>query len=70
MSAQENLLIVLPRMIELVKRNKHFAEYIAESLDIELDVYAEEDGFGTEQQSDPRGDFRSGPWSITTKVQK
>lgn len=29
-----------------------------------LDDIASNDGFGTEQQSDPRGDFRSQQWSM------
>ncbi len=36
----------------------------AEQLEKILDDIASQDGFGTEQQCDPRGDFRNGQWSM------
>ena len=44
------------------------AEMFAETLEIMLDDIHSNDGFGTEGQCDPRGDFRSGKWSMK-KVQ-
>lgn len=46
----------LPNIIEVEK--------YAEILDDILDDIAGDDGFGTEQQCDPRGDFRSQQWSM------
>lgn len=42
----------------------HSDEALADLLDSMLDDIASEDGFGTEQQCDPRGDFRNGQWSM------
>jgi len=68
---QKNLLVVLPRLTEMVKEDEDFAEYFAEDLEGLLDSIAGNDGFGTEQQCDPRGDFRSGcNWSLLGKVQE
>lgn len=39
-------------------------EKYAQALDNILDEIASNDGFGTEQQSDPRGDFRDQQWSM------
>lgn len=41
------------------------AKFIAEWLDDMFDDMAAEDFFGTEQQMDPRGDFRDRKWSAT-----
>ena len=43
---------------------KSEVEQYAQTLDDILDDIASNDGFGTEQQSDPRGDFRSQQWSM------
>ncbi len=67
---QKNLLLVLPRIIELVKEDEDFALWFAETLELDLDEFASDDGFGTERQSDPRGDFREANWSLLGKVQK
>lgn len=37
---------------------------ISECIDIELDEIHQMDGFGTEGQADPRGDFRDNEWSM------
>lgn len=37
---------------------------IADMLDSALDELASNDAFGSEQQCDPRGDFRNGDWSM------
>lgn len=39
-------------------------EQYAQTLDDILDEIASNDGFGTEQQCDPRGDFRNEEWSM------
>lgn len=44
--------------------NKIDVEQYAEVLDDILDSIASDDGFGTEQQCDPRGDFRDQQWSM------
>lgn len=61
---QKNLLIVLPRIIKLVEEDEDFAEYLAQDLEAVLDDYGMEDGFGTEGQIDPRGDFRKNYWTL------
>lgn len=55
---QKNLLIVLPRLIDMVDEDEDFAEGFAHDLEVLLNDIAWQDGFGTEQQCDPRGDFR------------
>lgn len=44
--------------------NKIEIEHYATVLDSILDDIASNDGFGTEQQCDPRGDFRTQEWSM------
>lgn len=61
---QKRILHVLQRMQDVVREDEYFAEFLVDVLDLDLDAYAQEDGFGTEQQCDPRGDFRDGSWSI------
>lgn len=60
---QLRIIAVLERMTHLVKSEEHFAEAFSPYLDDMLDSIHNEDGFGTEGQSDPRGDFREGLWS-------
>lgn len=67
---QKNLLVVLPRIVKLVEEDEDFAESFAEDLEDLLDSIAMDDGFGTERQCDPRGDFRVKEWSLLNKVQK
>ncbi len=61
---QQRLVLVLERLIEMVKGDEDFAQYFAPDLDDLLTNIHEHDGFGTEGQSDPRGDFRNGAWSM------
>lgn len=57
--------LVLKRLIEFSNDgNNDGAIFIAELLDDILDEMAAEDFFGTEQQMDPRGDFRNKSWSM------
>lgn len=67
---QKNLLIVLPRIIDLVKEDEYFAQDLCKELESFLDEVASQDGFGTERQSDPRGDFRDNEWSLFGEVQE
>lgn len=62
---QKRVIAVLSRLIEDVKANDTDAEVIADTFDDYLDSLAQDDFFGTEQQMDPRGDFRSGPWFMS-----
>lgn len=58
------------RVIEEIKRRVEQPEYEgavdewAESIDSMLDEMKNNDQFGSEGQTDPRGDFRDGEWSI------
>lgn len=67
---QKNLATVLPRILKLVEDDEDFAEYLVDCLEIDLDEWASNDGFGTERQCDPRGDFRNQEWSLYEKVQQ
>lgn len=67
---QKNLATVLPRIMKLVEEDEDFAEYLVDCLEVDLDEWASNDGFGTERQSDPRGDFRDQEWSLYNKVQQ
>lgn len=64
---QENLKIVLPRIMKLVEEDEYLAEYFAEDLEEILNDIHYEDGFGTEGENDPRGDFRKGEWTLLEK---
>lgn len=68
-TVQNNLIIVLGRLVKLASDDQNFAQEFAIDLNNLLDEIANYDGFGTEQQSDPRGDFRDGSWSLLEKVQ-
>lgn len=57
---QENLVIVLERMVESVKANEDDAAMYAEYVDLMLDDMRDDDCFGTEGQCDPRGNHRDG----------
>jgi hypothetical protein len=67
---QKNLIVVLPRIVDLVKEDEYFAEDLAGLLEGLLDDVGSRDGFGPERSSDPRGDFRDGNWSLFGKIQK
>lgn len=61
---QERVTTVLTRMLALVKEDEDFAEGMTDDLDDMLNNIQGMDGFGTEAQCDPRGDFREGDWSM------
>lgn len=60
----QRLVLVLERLITLAK-DEDFAEAFSEDLNGLLDDVHSNDGFGTEGQSDPRGDFREGTWDMS-----
>ena len=61
---QQRLKRVLERIMDTANEDEGFLDFICDSLDMTLDEYHMDDGFGTEGQSDPRGDFRSDTWSM------
>lgn len=61
---QQRVVTVLNRMIEMAKEDPDYAEIFSDGLECLLDEIHGDDGFGTEGQSDPRGDFREGNWSM------
>ena len=64
MNTQSNICVVLHRLEDLVKKDKDFAEVFSNDLESMLEDIHNQDGFGTEGQNDPRGDFRNGMWSM------
>ena len=66
---QENVIKILPKLLEECKDDEFFAEVLAETIEVFLDNLTSNDFFGTEQQCDPRGDFRDGNWSLLGEVQ-
>lgn len=63
---QKRVATVLARLITMAYNNEGDAEVLADTLDDYLDSLAQDDFFGTEQQMDPRGDFRGNAyrWSM------
>jgi hypothetical protein len=66
---QKNVVTVLKRMVAAADKDASDAEMFSEGLENMLDDIHMDDGFGTEGQCDPRGDFRNGKWSIFKKVE-
>ena len=62
---QLRVVTVLHRLTNMVSANEDDAEVILDTFDDYLDSLAQEDFFGTEQQNDPRGDFRDGRWFMS-----
>lgn len=61
---QQNCVTVLNRLAQMCEEDEDFAETLSGDLNTMLDEIHSQDGFGTEGQSDPRGDFRNGRWSM------
>lgn len=61
---QARCAMVLNRLGQLVLDGALDADALVTDLELFLNDLAEQDAFGTEQQSDPRGDFRNGHWSM------
>ena len=57
---QKRTVKVLENMIALVKEDEDYAQMFSVSLECELSDMRCGDAFGTEGQSDPRGDQREG----------
>jgi hypothetical protein len=64
-ATQARVALVLSRMAAMSAADGDDAEMISEALEGALNELAGQEGFGTEQQSDPRGDFRNGRWSMS-----
>lgn len=67
---QTNVVTVLKRMASIAEQSADDAEMFADGLEQMLDDIHSNDGFGTEGQCDPRGDFRNGKWSLYKKVEQ
>lgn len=61
---QERVALVLQRLADMAAKDPDEAEMLSGSLEEMLEDIHGNDGFGTEGQSDPRGDFRDGTWSM------
>lgn len=61
---QKNCVTVLTRLAKLCEEDEDFASALSGDLEALLDDIHSQDGFGTEGQYDPRGDFRNGRWSM------
>lgn len=68
---RKNVVTVLRRLSNSVENDMddESVDCLAESLDEFLDSLKNDDFFGTEAQSDPRGDGRNSNWTIN-KIQK
>ncbi len=66
---QRRVLAVLERITKQVREDSGDAEMYGRELELMLDELAGDDAFGTEGQSDPRGDFRDGDWLVANRVQ-
>lgn len=62
---QERVAKVLDNMKAMALEDDDNAAMFAMGLEFYLNELSSEDAFGTEGQSDPRGDFRNGYWSMT-----
>ena len=61
---QQNTIKVLQNMIEMVQEEPEYGVDFACLLESGLNELASYDAFGTEQSTDPRGDFRNGSWDL------
>jgi len=62
---QSRITYVLTKLSMLAVEDEDFAAVFSDVLDMLLDDIHGQDGFGTEGQNDPRGDFRDGNvWSM------
>lgn len=59
---QQRVALVLTRMLAQVAASANYAEAYSPHLEEMLDELHGDDGFGTEGQCDPRGDYRNGQW--------
>jgi len=61
---QTRLSTVLGRLSSLCIEDEDFAECLSDEMENLLTDIHRQDGFGTEGQNDPRGDFRNGEFSM------
>lgn len=61
---QHRVVCVLATMQRMAQTDESYAELFADLLEEGLTSLHDNDAFGTEGQSDPRGDFRNGHWSM------
>lgn len=61
---QQRVLLVLNRMADLVEKDVEYAEIFSIELQEFLEILLKNDVFGTEGQSDPRGDMRIDNFSM------
>lgn len=61
---QEHVCLAFSILNMQAQEDTDSTEHIAEVLDSVLDNIRNMDGFGTEGECDPRGDFRNGDWSM------
>lgn len=61
---QLRVVAVLERMIAMAQNDRDDATAFSDMLETGLTDIHSMDGFGTEGQCDPRGDFRNGKWSM------
>ena len=61
---QQRVVKVLERMIAMAQDSTDDAAMLSDELEGMLTEIHGNDGFGTEGQSDPRGDFRDRRWSM------
>jgi hypothetical protein len=67
---QKNVVKVTGRLLLALADDEGLCEHFADCLETFLDEVACDDGFGTERQCDPRGDFRNrDDWSIFGEIQ-
>lgn len=64
MSQAKRVITVLDRMIDLINEDEEYAELFSDYLDDMLEDLLYHNIFGTEGQSDPRGDGRDSEWNI------
>lgn len=62
--AQKNCVTVLNRLAKMCEEDADFAACLSDDLEAMLTEIHAQDWFGTEGQTDPRGDFRNGHWSM------
>lgn len=67
---RENLLTVLERMAEQARECDETTHVYAAVLDDALDGLLAEDFFGTEGQSDPRGDQHASEFAIRRSIEE
>jgi hypothetical protein len=64
-NTQKRVIAVLSRMLVQVQHDSDAACVYADILEDQLSSLQADDFFGTEGQTDPRGDMRDGAWSMS-----